>query len=528
MKSITWFDFLCAFALLFSACKSAVRTTEVPVGPDLIDTTVSATRTSTSSPTTPLPTRTLDFYRPDTVRETYAAKQATKDASIATEWASGPTPTPKPRSSSAPSPTIIPATDPEAAFSGVGPWLVYRKATGFLAVDADGSRKRVVNIPEGYISSVNRSPNGIRAAYVVGESKDSEPTLVIARLPDGKVEAEIPLFMTNWRTIYGERHDLWQTEYGVGEVKWSPGGRYLAFVGALNGFSSDLYVFDSSTKEIRRLTDGPYQTLIMDWSPDGKWIVHQSIKNVYGYEGEAVWAAAVDGSEVRHLYDAHRRQYIAGWMDSRRFAVYEWGASGWPTGILRVSIDNGDPLMVYDGPLGIDLWDGLIFSSDQGVAILNKTDQCPEWDVTFGIYLTSIQYVSEPQLVLPGTWQGISYWDERGLFLGIEESGEVVGFRGNGEVVFRTEIDKGEGKTVPAPKNYRFAIYNDWGVWLYDWEGKLIRKVINRNVKEFLWGPDGRTFYMLIETNDTLYVGDADSGDLTIIDTDVYSFELIG
>jgi dipeptidyl aminopeptidase/acylaminoacyl peptidase len=317
----------------------------------------------------------------------------------------------------------------------------------------------------------------------------------------------------------------------VGQAKWSPGGRYLAFVGALHGPSSDLYVFDLSTKEVRRLTDGPYQTLIMDWSPDGEWIVHQSVISFgtgAGMPVEAVWAVALDGSEIRHLYDANWEQTLAGWMDSSRFVVCEWGQPSGPMNILRASIEGGDPLLVYEGLLGIRFLKDFVFSVELGVAILNEVHSEVKEDSTTGIYLTSVQYVSEPQLVFPGIWRGISYWEERDLFLGIEESGEVVGFRGDGEVVFRTEVASGEGVTIPAPKNYRFAIYNDQGAWLYDWEGKLIQQVMNRSVEEFLWGPEGRTFYMLVGEDHTLYVGDAYSGGLMIVDTDVDNLMLIG
>jgi hypothetical protein len=532
MKQITFFDFLFAFALLFSACTSAVKTTDMEEGSDLVEATGAATNTCTPSPTEPLPTRTMDLYRPDTARETYTAEQATQDAVRATKWVSQLTSTPRPKSTSKPSSTPIPTTNHEASFSGVGPWLAYGKSSdenGFLAANADGSGKRFVKISEGNPQRVAFSPSGFQMAYSISDSM--ERTLIVARFPDGKVEAEIPLYAPNWSDLYGDQPGWWNTDQAVGQMKWSPGGRYLAFVAALDGWSSDLYVFDLSTKGIRRLTGGPNQVVIMDWSPDGKWIIHQSVKDFgtgAGISGEAVWAAALDGGEVRHLYDAPHEQTLASWVDPIRFVGYEWGQPCGAMNILRASIKDEAPLMVYEGPLSIDFWEDLIFSANQGVAVINVTDWCAQEGETFGIYLTSIQYASKPKLVLPGIWRGISYWEERGLFLGIGESGEVVGFRGDGEVLFRTEMASGEGITVPAPMNYRFSIYNNQGAWIYDWEGKLVRQVIDGSVEEFLWGPDGKTFYMLAEKEHTLYVGDAYSGNLAIVDTDVYSFKLIG
>jgi hypothetical protein len=532
MKRITWFDFLCALALLFSACTSAVKTAELEDGSVDLRPTASPTQTSTFSPTQTLPTRTPDLYRPDTVRETYTAKEATKVSARATQWAAGPTSTPIPEPTTQPLSTPIPTTDPETAFSGVGPWLVYGKMTGELfAVNADGSGRKVVNTPEDRPWRVAFSPSGYQMAYSTNDAEGFERALVVARFPDGKVEAEIPLFSPDWSTLYGGRIGWWNTDQTVGQVKWSPGGRYLAFVAALHGESSDLYVFDLSTKEVRRLTNGPNQTVIMDWSPDGKWIVHQSVKEFgtgAGISGEAVWAAAVDGSRVRHLYDAPREQTLASWVDPYRFVAYEWGQPCGSMNILRASIMGDEPLRVYEGPLRIDYGEDLVFSADQGVAILVNKDVCPEEGEPFGIYLTSIRYESDPKLVLPGNWTGTSYWEERGLFLSVGGSGEIVGFRGDGELVFRTEFESEEGITIPAPKDYRFALYNDEGAWLYDWEGKIIRQIMNENVKEFLWGADGRTFYLRVEESEKLYVGDAVSGDLAVIDTGVISLKLIG
>jgi hypothetical protein len=217
MKRITWFDFLCALALLFSACTSAVKTAELEDGSVDLRPTASPTQTSTFSPTQTLPTRTPDLYRPDTVRETYTAKEATKVSARATQWAAGPTSTPIPEPTTQPLSTPIPTTDPETAFSGVGPWLVYGKMTGELfAVNADGSGRKVVNTPEDRPWRVAFSPSGYQMAYSTNDAEGFERALVVARFPDGKVEAEIPLFSPDWSTLYGGRIGWWNTDQTVG------------------------------------------------------------------------------------------------------------------------------------------------------------------------------------------------------------------------------------------------------------------------------------------------------------------------
>ncbi len=51
---------------------------------------------------------------------------------------------------------------------------------------------------------------------------------------------------------------------------WSPDGKSLVVSGSTGG--SDLYFYDFKSREVRRLTNGPYANLHPSWSPDGKTI----------------------------------------------------------------------------------------------------------------------------------------------------------------------------------------------------------------------------------------------------------------
>jgi hypothetical protein len=528
MRRITWFDFLCALALLFTACTSAMKTEEFDGGADEIEEAIFTAQTSTSAPVEPLPSRTLDLYRPDTMRETYVAEQATKDTVRATKWASGPTSTPRPRPSPTPSPTIIPAIDSETAFSGVKPWLMYGKSAdegGIYAINVDGSGRTVVHVPEELYHGPYFSPSGFQMVFRVEGETEFDQRLVITRFPDGKVEAEIALFSPDWQTRYWGQRYWEQTEEAVGQLRWSPGGRYLAFVAALDGFSSDLYVFDLSTKEVRRLTDGPYQTRIMGWSPDGEWIVHQSVFHFgtgAGMAGVAVWAAALDGSEVRHLYDAYSKQIIETWMDLRRFVIFEEGQPYGAMNILRVSIENDDPLVVYEGPLmymvGADV--------KQGLAVFILHEISYREDIKEGVYTTSIQYPSTSQLILPGEWSRASCCWEQGMCFVVSDAGKLAGFEMGGEVKFITNIPIAKYGIEALPGEDMFAVYSDQGAWLYDGEGELVRQIIDRGVEEFLWEPDGETFFILTEESQMLYVGNAYDDSIALVDTDVSNSHL--
>jgi hypothetical protein len=391
----------------------------------------------------------------------------------------------------------------------------------------DGTGKTVVNVTGAYRWLPTFSPSGNQMVTIESGFSFTDQHLIIARFPDGKILAEIPLFAPGWEVDYGDRLGHGTIEQAIGRRSWSPGGRYLAFVGALDGPTCDLYIFDLSTTAVHRLTDGPYQPVLMGWSPDGEWIVHQSVIHFgtgAGIHGDAVWAAAVDGSEVRYLYPAKRQQSLVGWMDTRRFVAHEWGQPFGAMNILRVSLEGDEPLMVYEGPLGT----GRDFGLDQGIVAFNLTSYEVQQDQQPGIYVSSILYFDEPELVLPGEWGGISYWEQESLFLAVGEHGEVVGFDGKGDQKFRLEVSGEGGWLLPSPKNSMFAVQTTQGVWLYDHEGGGLQQIMDEQIERFLWGPDGAVFFMLTEEGNMLYVGDPSNGDLAIIETGVTELGLVG
>jgi len=61
----------------------------------------------------------------------------------------------------------------------------------------------------------------------------------------------------------------------INNVAWSPDGHTIALSGQATG-SSDLFLFDTNTKEVRRLTNDKYADLQPAFSPDGRTVVFVS------------------------------------------------------------------------------------------------------------------------------------------------------------------------------------------------------------------------------------------------------------
>jgi len=139
---------------------------------------------------------------------------------------------------------------------------------------------------------------------------------------------------------------------------WSPDGRYLAFVGAIDGPSADVYAYDRLTSAVLRLTDGPGQPVLMGWSPDSRWVVHMEVEFEYGesgpdYEPVAVWAADVTGGPAMYLYasrgDLGDSEQIVGWRSEHEFVAAERDPLGRTGRLAQVDVQTGAFQTLYAG-----------------------------------------------------------------------------------------------------------------------------------------------------------------------------------
>ena len=139
---------------------------------------------------------------------------------------------------------------------------------------------------------------------------------------------------------------------------WSRDGRYLAFVGAIDGPSADVYAYDRLTSAVQRLTDGPGQPVLMGWSPDSRWVVHMEAEFVYGergseYEPVAVWAADVQGGPASYLYasrgDLGDSEEIVGWRSESEFVAAERDPLGRTGRLALVNAQTGAFQVLYAG-----------------------------------------------------------------------------------------------------------------------------------------------------------------------------------
>jgi len=203
--------------------------------------------------------------------------------------------------------------------------------------------------------------NGGLLASFYQASREVSPELILYELPGGKIRERFPLVRCSKDTnVCDEYRSNWP-EMMRQQPQWSPNGRYLAFVAIMDATSSDLFVYDSQNRSLRRLTNGPDWVGPIEWSPDGTQIIMQEILNdseflfdPYSKAPSSVWSVSVSTNEIKLLYstgDAYTIQNILLWLDDQRFITYEGFLvnADQARGLRLVDMEDGTDRILFNG-----------------------------------------------------------------------------------------------------------------------------------------------------------------------------------
>jgi hypothetical protein len=287
---------------------------------------------------------------------------------------------------------------------------------------------------------------------------------------------------------------------------WSPDGRYLAFVAAIDGPSADLYVYDTLLDQVSRLTDGPNQAVIMGWSPDGRWIIHAEASGFELVEGmlptpggfQAVWAVSVDGSTVKKLYDGvDGPRLLMGWIAPNVFV----GLSArfvHAFHLQSVDVNSGRVFSISDRHIyrvAADLRTG-------AVSYIAVPDERGVGEV--GLFVapvggrTPIQ-ISIGEYISPDL---VEWFPETGLFYA-EVGNTVIAVNSSGKVLMSFE---NELLPIPSPDGhwlaFRSKLNSDThtGLRLYTSGGEFVRELSDERVSGLIWHPDSTGIYYNVRT----------------------------
>jgi hypothetical protein len=396
-----------------------------------------------------------------------------------------------------------------------GPWLLFgtgevQASTGLWAANADGSGAtplRVMNVADRQLEQ-GVSPDGRLVAFVgsVGDLY-ATPSLFMDRLPDTVGALELPLYgpQSQPSPDAGPGDPALEAMRAIVEqpsLAWSPDGSQLAFMGAIYGPTSDLYVYSVESREITQLTDGPSQAYQPFWSPDGKWIVHAGVSSFgtgAGYGVESVWAAAADGSEVRTIYDPNADflsgdETFIGWVSDSTFLVHSWDAI-----CGRRDIRSYDIRAPQSAVHWVGYFSSVAYAPEDRVLLVTVDDSvagCPSEGRPVpkpGAHLIDVSQSGATQVVSGEVTNAV--WSEVGAFYAI----------GGDSVMQIAPFGDGNVFDVPAPTQTLPvvspdgqywawpAVFGTTGLWLGEY-GQPSNQVSGEFVPAMTWSPDSGHF----------------------------------
>jgi hypothetical protein len=256
----------------------------------------------------------------------------------------------------------------DVPLSANGPWWV------FAASPADDQRERYLWVVNADGTGLTQLSGSYARQFSVRSQRDAEGEALIAMITSDSYEpknltlsilhlpsrqTEVITALTSSESGYSNQdpNDANTTYWDVlniagaitwsGSPQWSPDGQWVAFSGAMNGVTADVYSYELATGRIRQLTSGEDHAYQLVWSPDSRWILHTAAKDIVEHSGglyegvTGVWAASPDAGQVIHIQGKAATKFI-GWVSPDTMIAYRGDGYANDYGLRTINIRTGD------------------------------------------------------------------------------------------------------------------------------------------------------------------------------------------
>lgn len=301
-------------------------------------------------------------------------------------------------------PTVLSPTSASEPLTQNGPWLLLSQNTMFtgpggrvivpIFSNADGTAWQPVNLPQVHPFMekfrdwwfVRNSKTGPFIAFqnydfAIGPDCSTDASLderhnliVIFKLPENRIMRQFQLFGNqSVEKIRADECNLSSNNFPVrspvlgvvasgSNTEWSPDGRYLAFAAALDQPGADLYLYDTQTDYLRRLTSHHNNPQILSWSSDGQTIIYMSVtKMQYDrpnfLESSGLYTVSISGTEQLLMKPNNVPGGLV-WLSESSFVISDGYCNLSPpncTTILQLfDLSSGSNRLIYSSPYYVE------------------------------------------------------------------------------------------------------------------------------------------------------------------------------
>jgi hypothetical protein len=399
------------------------------------------------------------------------------------------TPTPLPSPTHTRQPTATPsATAP--ALPLAGPWALVRAEDGLYALNAYGyglTRLSGESITYPLDLRAWAAPAGGRFAFISAENETGAGlALNVGALPHLDVRRVTPLFSP------GASYEAARAITEMPSLAWSPDGRRLAFIAALQGGSADPYVYSLADGSIQRLHDHPSQAYAPVWSPDGRYLFFtgaESFGSGAGFEMAGMWVADTQENRVTELRlpaQSNGEEFVA-WASPERLLLNSWHPSCGKLKLRSVDAASGN-----FRPLWMAFFNEAYYDANSKNALLTVDRFVSQCDVeTYpGIYLAAAN--EDPVLLIEEKDPRLSYSTAAGMFFAL--TGETLNIITPQGSLFPLASDLGVFPLPSSPQGW-WAWPSEQGLYVSKGSGGKLSEVMPGPVSGVSWSPDGQALF---------------------------------
>ena len=416
-----------------------------------------------------------------------AAERATATAQITKNPTATPTNLP-------PTPTI--AED--------GPWLVFanQAGIGFYAHDTESGTL----IPLELLSVLD--PRDLAS----GISPDGKLLLVRAGEDETLVDLGFYLIVDPWQPaekitpllseeliadILAEKRRqpkmALQALQQPNPVSWTANSRQAVIPLALEGFSSDLYLYDAQAGSLKRLSERFQQEFAPFWAPAQNWLVFQEVNS---YATPDDWEISLVGAwkmpkqdELRYLFVPKATgnwEHYVGWLTPEELVSYTATETG-GTDLRLSNLSTGKSVVLFYGAfnsVALDPAHGSIAVS------VNSADGQSSGRAP-GVYFSKSGGLLF-KLIAAGDYEHVEFAPQVERFTAVGEAGVIL-FDDSGILAQMT----GEQHASFSPDGKWTVGWGTNGARLYYADGMRLQNLTEQSVSAVIWQKDGKGIYLL-------------------------------